>query len=111
MPDAERQVPLTRNPRLRQLLSRVEESVEGDQLILVAMSEQNRRRSAARIARLGFAQTLRPHQRARIAENRRRRASPTQAHMQRQHRALAEADQGEARIIEAEFRELRVEKS
>src|SRR5579883_628683 len=47
MSDAERQMPLARNVRLGERLRRFEQSLERDELILVAMDEQNRRRRAA----------------------------------------------------------------
>src|SRR3984957_848833 len=108
--DANRQMPLVGNIGLGEFFRRDEQGFQRNDGILIAMHEQYRRAGPAGVARGGFAEMFGADQYAGIADDRGRRALAAQAHMQRHHRALAEADQREARFVEAEAREFRIEK-
>ena len=98
-------------PAPRQRLGRHEHRLERNERVLVAVDEQHGGGAPRASRAVASAQMLGADQQAGIAEDRRGRAAPAQADMHRHHRALAEADQGQSRIVEAEALELRVEES
>src|ERR1700722_5000427 len=106
MADAHREVPLTGNLGRGEFVPRDEHGLEWDHGVLIAMDEQDRRRLAARVARLGFGQMFPADQHSGIGDDRRRRTRASEADVHRHHPALAEADERELRIVEAKPRKL-----
>ena len=109
MADAEGNVPLAGQVRLGERVRGLEERVERDNVVRIAMHEQDRRRRPVLVARRRLGEMVGADQRAGIAEHAGRRARPTQPRVQGHHGALAEADERERGFVEAEFREFGVE--
>ncbi len=109
MRDAEREVPLHRDLGMAEVVRRGEEGVDGQNVVLVAMHQQDRRRAARGRAGRGFAEVLRADQHAGIAQDRGRRPLAAKSDMQRHHGALAEADERQLALVEAGAGELAVE--
>ena len=101
---AEREVILAADFRFAQSVGGGEDGIDGDHVITVAMHQKNRRLAG------GLCQMLWSYQNAGIAENRRRRCCAAKADMQGHHRALAEADQRQTVMVEAQSIKLRIEK-
>lgn len=95
VPDSLRYVPFHWDIKRSQTLRGVEQRLDRDELILVAVDEQYRRSAAnfnGEDSRVAF---FRRHKHPGVADDRRRSDRPTQADMQGHHGALAEPDQRE----------------
>src|SRR5579871_4283055 len=108
--DAEREMPLGGDRRFRQRVGGHEHRLEGNELILIAVDEQNRRRLTSPVAGLRLPKALGADEQAGKSQDGCWRERPAQTYMQRHHRSLAESDQSQLRIIEAKPAELRIEK-
>ena len=94
-------VPLRRDVSFGELFGAVEQGLEGDDLIRRAMDQQHRRRLAPDVAGGGAGEMLGADQHAGKAEDGGGRALAAQAHMQRHHGSLAEADERELAVVKA----------
>src|SRR5262249_19379091 len=111
MADPRRDMPFRRDSERRQALRRVEQCLNWNQLVSVAVDQQDRRPAANLGRECGRVDMLRHHKHARIANNSRRRDSAAQANMKRHHGALTETDQSQRRRREIALLELGVEKA
>src|SRR5262249_26038939 len=94
MADAGREVPLYRNVQRGEALRRLEQSLRRNEVVAVAMHQQNRRpRFDLGSEGFGTVEFRRQDEQPGITDDRGRRHATTQPDMQRHHRALAEADQ------------------
>ena len=109
--DAGGEMPFDRHADRGEALRGLEQRLRRNEVVLVAMHQEHRR-ARFDLRSEGFDVVVRrQHQKARIADDRRRRHRAAQSHMQRHHRSLAEAHQRERRARQLVAEKLGVEKS
>ena len=89
----------------------LEQGLDRDELVRVAMDQQHRRARADLAGELVRVDVLRHHQHAGIADDGRRRHGAAQADMQRHHGALRKADQRERRGRQIAARKFGIEEA
>ena len=108
--DAGRQMPFDGDAKRGKTLHCLEQSCRRDQIVAVAVNKQHRR-ARFYLGGKGFGFAVgRQHQKAGVADDRRRRHRAAQTDMQRHHGALAETDQSERRSRQPMAAKLGVEK-
>src|SRR5262249_18815543 len=109
--DSWRDMPFRRNTERSQALRRVEQRLNRNQLVRVAVDQQDGW-PTANLGREGVRyDMLRRYQHSRIANDPRRRDGAAQANMKRHHGALTEANQSQRRRRKIAALELGVEKA
>ncbi len=102
-------MPLRRHPHVGQRIGGKQQRLDGDELVRLAMDEQDGGRGILRRA-LRSGRRLPQHMNPRIAEDGARRRAAAQARVEGHHRTLAEAHESERSLVESAPGELLVQK-